>query len=76
MSERLRVSVTNAENVHGNTVILPGDEVKHEKRWCRVIEVFPDDEQVKVYKVVAMQQSVETIYADSITGYRPRNYDK
>lgn len=74
---KLRVSSTACENVHGSTIIQPGDVVEHESVECRVIEVYPEKEKLKVYKRVAMHSSVETIWAEGVTGYIPREeYDQ
>lgn len=74
---KLRVSATNCETVHGSTVIRPGDVVEFKARMCRVIEVYPDKEKLKVYRTAAMHSSVETIRAESVTGYVSReDYDK
>jgi len=76
----IRVSNTNAEDTHGNTIIKPGDLVKYKKTWCRVVEVSPDDTDTEenndylyIYRVSGMHKSIERTHAEAITKYKSRN---
>ena len=70
--QRLRVSATSCITVHGGTVIRPGDMVEYDSRMCRVVEVYPEKEKLKVYKTAAFHSSVESIRAEAVTGYTSR----
>ena len=70
--DKLRVSATSCETVHGATVIRPGDVVEFESVMCRVIEVHPEKQRLKVYKQAAMHSSVESIRAEGVTDYVSR----
>jgi hypothetical protein len=72
--QRLRIAETNAKSIHGNTVILPGDDVMIQSHWCRIIEVYPDQQRVKIYRLESLYSAIETMHATVITDYRPRDH--
>lgn len=71
-SYQIRVADTSAENVHGNTVIKPGDRVEFQSRMCRVIEVSPEKSKLLIYKSSAVHAGAESIHSEAVTKYEPR----
>ena len=79
-TNHIRISDTNTENVHGNTIIKPGDVVEYKNQWCRVIEVNPDETEdppnnnyLFIYKSSGIHKSTERIHAEAVTGYKSRD---
>jgi hypothetical protein len=71
----IRIAETQADHIHGNTAIKPGDKVKltpQSRRMHRVIETYPDKSKLLIYKSNAVHTSAENIYAEAIVDYEPR----
>ena len=75
--KQLRVSSTEADDAHGSNVIEPGDVVEYDGHDARVIDVYPEEQKLRVYPYRAFDNTAETVYARSITGYTAReDYDE
>lgn len=72
-STELRISQTQADHINGCTNIKPGDKVEVSRRMQRVVEVDPKSERLTIHKTGGMHSSIETVYAEAVTDYEPRD---
>lgn len=73
MQDAIPITETQADHIHGNTKIQPGDKVGYSGRMQRVIEVNADDSRVTIHQTGGMHSSVETIHAEAVTDYEARD---
>ena len=67
----LKGSQTSAD-VHGSTLIKPGDRVQLGRNWARVVEVDPEQGKLKVFED-GIGSEVDTCFAADVVGYEPRD---
>jgi len=70
-ADAIKATQTNAD-VHGSTLIRPGDRVKTNSGWARVVEVKPDDGKLKTYGS-SIGAGVSDTWAADVVGYEPRD---
>lgn len=73
MTDAIQITETQADHIHGRTLIKPGDKVEYQSKMCRVIEVNPENNRLSIHKIGGMHSSVESIFAEAITDYERRD---
>ena len=71
VTDAIKAKQTNAD-VHGSTLIKPGDRVKTNSGWGRVVEVKPEDGKIKTYGA-SIGSGVDDVWAADVIDYEPRN---